>query len=323
MRRELVLFLSILVAVPVACAPPELGTRRPSRGSSQDQESTAASTTRSKSPKPSSSTTQQTTAVVAPTPSKGCNGGAEKAPQPSGLSANMTLEVAGSMRSYDLEVPDGYDPKRAYPVVFVFHASGGTGGNIRTSFKFSDIASDKALFVYPSGRNKQWDLDSPAGDNQDIALFDALTDSLEATYCIDSARVFATGFSNGAYFANQLGCRRGDRLRAVASHGGGGPYGGDGAYDDDGNLKCVGPSPAALIVHGQSDMIVPVNNADASLKHWTWANDCSGETSEAEPDPCVSFDGCNKPVVSCRVTALGHSIWSEGTRTTWDFFASF
>jgi polyhydroxybutyrate depolymerase len=147
--------------------------------------------------------------------------------------------------------------------------------------------------------------------------------SLEASHCIDESRVFATGYSNGAYFSNQLGCRRGDALRAIAPHAGGGPFAGDDEYDHDGNLKCTGKPPAVMVFHGEADDAVTLDNGLSSLSHWRWANGCSDESAPAGPQPCVSFQGCQRDVVWCQLPDQGHSVWSEGPKATWDFFASF
>src|SRR5262249_32275710 len=155
------------------------------------------------------------------------------------------------------------DPTHAYPVVFVFHGSNGTSQSARATFGFENIAGDKAVFVYPQGEG-DWDLDDPADQNRDVAFFDRLLESLESSLCIDSSRVFATATSNGAYQANHLGCRRGNKIRAIASHSGGGPYENDDGYDENGNLKCAGPPPAALIVHGAADDVVDVSEGEKS-----------------------------------------------------------
>jgi polyhydroxybutyrate depolymerase len=259
---------------------------------------------------------------TSPAPSTGCNGGAPKAAT-SGLATNLSLVVQGNTRTYDLSVPAGYDSTRPYPLVFVFHGSGGDAEGVRNTFGFEDVAGGNAVFVYPNGRDNQWNLDDPADSNDDVALFDALVPQLGTQLCLDSTRVFATGFSNGAFFANQLGCHRGDKLRAIASHGGGGPYGSDDRYDDEGHLVCTGKPPAVLFIHGEDDGAVSLSNAESGLAHWRWASSCSAGSSSRQPEPCVAYDGCSKPVVWCSIQGLGHDVWGAGTQATWDFFKGF
>ena len=183
-------------------------------------------------------------------------------------------------------------------------------------------AKGAALFVYPQGAGGGWDLDAPPARNRDVALFDAILLKVHGSLCLDPKRVFVTGFSNGAYMANQLACRRGDRIRAIATHAGGGPYENAGTYDDQGHLVCPGKAVAALVVHGLSDKGVAPNEGQKSVDHWSFANRCTGRTSPGGPSACVSFDGCAQPVVSCKVPGLGHAMWSEGKRMTWSFFDS-
>jgi polyhydroxybutyrate depolymerase len=279
----------------------------------QDPKASADPTDPSTAPRGKDSAPEKATG----TPSEGCSKG--KPGEQRGLSIN----VRGSQRAYDLSVPSSYDAKKSYPLVFAFHGGGGDAQSARETFRFSRIAGNDAIFVYPSAHDGNWDLDSPADDNEDVAFFDAVVASLEASHCVDKTRIFATGYSNGGYFSNQLGCRRGNVLRAIASHAGGGPYGGDDGYDDSGHLKCNGKPVAAMIFHSEDDDTVSVEDGESSVAHWRWANSCNARTSQAAPDPCVSFDGCKNPVVWCGISGIGHDFWSEGAAATFRFFASF
>jgi polyhydroxybutyrate depolymerase len=120
--------------------------------------------------------------------------------------------------------------------------------------------------------------------------------------------------------ANQLACKRGERIRAVATHSGGGPYENAGTYDDTGHLQCPGKAVASLVVHGLSDSTVLPSEGQKSIEHWSFANRCSGGSSPSAPSACVSMNGCFQPVVACKVPGLGHAMWSEGKRLTWSFF---
>ena len=68
-----------------------------------------------------------------------------------------------------------------------------------------------AIFVAPEGNGNQapW-------DQNDYILFDELLAYLEGNFCIDSSRVFSTGFSYGSMFSNGLSWNHQDVLRAVA-----------------------------------------------------------------------------------------------------------
>lgn len=237
---------------------------------------------------------------------------------------SLSIDVGGTKRTYVLSVPAAYDALTAYRVVFVFHSGGGTGTRARDYFGFANIAEDKAIFVYPDGRSGNWDLETPADANADVAFVEAIVASLAKSACVDASKVFATGSSNGAYFVNQLGCRRGaSLLRAIAPHSGSGPYDQGSAYDADGHLQCAGKPVPAMIFHGLADTNVSPADGQATVDHWSWANGCTSSTKPTAPSPCVAFDGCRSPVVSCRIPNQGHRIWAQGPQATWDFFASF
>lgn len=229
------------------------------------------------------------------------------------------VSVFGKIRNYTLVVPPSYDPARSYPLVYVLHGHGGSGARARQAIDLERAAAGQAIFVYPDGDRGGWDLDSPASKNADVALFDATLAITQSTYCIDLHRVFVAGFSNGAYMANQLGCRRGDRIRAVASHAGGGPYEMAGEYDDTGHLVCKGKPVASLVVHGMADGNVPPSEGQKSIDHWTYANHCAGSTP-AFPRGCVAYEGCMRPVTACKIPGLGHTLWSQAKNVTWSFF---
>jgi len=42
--------------------------------------------------------------------------------------------------------------------------------------------------------------------------------AIRRAYCIHTARVFATGFSNGAFFSHVLACAMSDRFAAVVEY---------------------------------------------------------------------------------------------------------
>lgn len=227
------------------------------------------------------------------------------------------MSIGGRSRTYTLVMPPT-TPATLYPLVMVLHGHGGTGAVARASFDLERLG--RAIFVYPDAPGG-WDLDSPTPQNPDVALFDAILARATESACVDSRRVFVAGFSNGAYMANQLACRRGDRIRAIASHGGGGPYeAAGGAYDDQGQLLCGGKPVAALIVHGLADGTVSPSEGDKSVEHWTHANHCRGGGAPIAPAGCTALRGCDNGVLSCRVPGLGHHVWPEGRRLTWAFF---
>lgn len=242
-------------------------------------------------------------------PASHASPGCSKATLASGPSR---VSVSGAERTFTLVLPERSEGPS--PLVFVLHGDGGSGAGIRKQMDLERVAGGRAVFVYPDSPGG-WDLDG----NRDVLFFDAMLFSISNGACIALDRVFVTGFSNGAYMANQLACRRGDRIRAVATHAGGGPYEVQGRYDAQGHLLCAGKAVASLVVHGLSDREVAPSEGDKSVAHWTFANRCGSQPSPVPPAPCVAYD-CEQPVHACKIQGLGHGLWAEGAKVTWSFF---
>jgi polyhydroxybutyrate depolymerase len=239
-------------------------------------------------------------------PSTGCGKEA-----PAATTERQTMDVGGTAREYIVVYPTPYDPNRPYRLVYEFHGSGGTADeNIRFQwYGMQPLAGDSVIFVAPQG------LGSPAGwpdsDGQDLAFVKQLVASINDTYCIDTSRIFATGFSYGGMFTNTLGCQMGDVFRAIAPASGGGPYG-----------DCVG-QVAAVVIHGAADTTVDVSSGEASRDHWLEANHCGIATGAIEPSPCVLYQGCDAgyPVAWCE-HIHGHMILSSFFGPAiWNFFS--
>ena len=255
-----------------------------------------------------------------PDPTPGCGATGVK----TGAST-QTLTADGSKRTYELFVPDTYDNKRSFPLVFVLHGDGGNGANTRGSFKLEAEAAGGAIFVYPDGEGKTWQIDDATGLGHDVAFIDAIATSLAGTHCIDKKRVVPVGFSKGAYFANMLACLAKTPLAGVVAHGGGGPFGVDGSgtdFDGQGNLICPRPPVAALQVIGTSDGLF--GDAKKARDHWVRVNACKATTVPFAPSPCVAYDGCNaaRPEIYCEIPGMGHSLWTNAAKVTWTFIKS-
>jgi polyhydroxybutyrate depolymerase len=243
-----------------------------------------------------------------PTPSSGCG-----KPAPAATTAKQTMDVGGTAREYIVVYPTSYDPNHPYRLVYEFHGSGGTADeNIRFQwYGIQPLSGDSVIFVAPQG------LGSPAGwpntGGQDITFVKQLVATINETYCIDTSRIFVTGFSYGGMFTNTLGCQMGDVFRAIAPASGGGPSG-----------NCVG-QVAAVVIHGSADTTVDVSSGEASRDHWLAANHCGTTTVAMEPSPCVVYEGCDAgyPVAWCEHTQ-GHMILSSFFGPAiWNFISQF
>lgn len=260
---------------------------------------------------------------------------AASSPQPTFTVTDEAITVGGLARSYVLVVPGDYDAARRYPLVVAMHGDGGDGASMRAGFAVESASGAGALVAYPSGRNQTWDLYAPADSDQDVAFLEALVASLAARFSVDTSRVFATGFSSGAFMANQMACRRPALFRAIASHGGGAPSEPRDptatTWDGTGFTRCAGQTTgvAALVVHGKDDGVVSWESGSYSAKYWSTVNGCGNARVPASGVlgalGCERWQGCpaTTPVTMCSVDGLGHTVWNEGVKATWAFFTQF
>lgn len=125
----------------------------------------------------------------------------------------ITLSFSGASRKYILRVPDGYDSSHPYRLVFAFAESGSSAKSVadRSYFSMATLDSKDTIFVAPDAANGQG-----AWSKTDVGLTDAILAQLEGDLCVDTTRIFATGFSFGGGMAMALACTRADVFRAVA-----------------------------------------------------------------------------------------------------------
>lgn len=217
-------------------------------------------------------------------PSSGCGA----AGQPDVLSGSIV--VGGTMRTFVIEPPDGYDASTPYPLVFGFHGAYDSGAGARLGYRLADHWDGEAIVVYPDalphGGVTRWE-SNPGSADHDFVL--ALRDAIAEQMCVDEARVFSFGYSSGGYMTNALACAHGDLFR------GAGPIAGGMTAQ-----ACTDPV-AVFAAHGESDSTVPFSAGLAARDRWLEVNGCSNTSTPTGMDGCVSYDGCAEghPVVWC------------------------
>ncbi len=209
------------------------------------------------------------------------------------------LVVRGQERLVLSHAPDRL---RAEPrdLVIAFHGRTNDAARAQRCFRLDD-ALPEAVIVYPQALRANpnafaWgDPGDPADALRDFELVDAIIDAFGDARCIDLERVFVVGHSLGAYFANDVACSLGDRVRAVASVAGGLQGG-----------ECVGGT-TALLLHHPDDALVPLSAGEQARDAFREANGVADATAMPTAHPalaalrCLRYgdDDAPNPVVWC------------------------
>lgn len=150
--------------------------------------------------------------TAASTASAGCRAA------PTGRVTNQpgSLRVGGAERSYLLTTPSPH--RRPEPLVMDIHGYGEGASTESLTTRFGALGQqDGFVVVFPNGTGTPigWDTSTRPG-NPDVHYLAALLRHLEATQCIDEARVYATGLSQGAFMTSTLACVMSGSFAAVA-----------------------------------------------------------------------------------------------------------
>jgi polyhydroxybutyrate depolymerase len=171
-----------------------------------------------------------------------------------------TLRFAGLTRTYLVHLPHTYDGTHMLPLVLAFHGSGGTGPGMAALTNLNNAAEDNGFMaVYPDAINHEWSFGKlPAlGGIDDVGFISALLDTLGTSLKLDPKRVYATGLSDGGFFAALLACQRADRIAALAEVG---------ATMSTLQAEVCAPSHPmpALLIHGTADPVVAFSGGSKS-----------------------------------------------------------
>ena len=227
---------------------------------------------------------------------------------------------------------------------------------------FNHLADQKGfLVVYPDSIGRHWNdgrgTTSIAPRNvDDVGFISALIRRLEADFAIDTKRVYATGMSNGAMFAQRLACELSDQIAAI------GPV--SGTMAENIASQCVpGQQVSVVEVHGTKDAFVlwdggsvralggKVLSVAKTMARWAQLDGCRGTAPTVVDEPHrdgrggawvqrVVYGPCREgidvvlyaiqggrhawPAVLTRYPALpgNRNLASNTAEVIWDFFES-
>ncbi|MBI2393033.1 MAG: prolyl oligopeptidase family serine peptidase [Deltaproteobacteria bacterium] len=240
---------------------------------------------------------------------------------PTLASGQHEIEHRGTTRSFVLDVPEGFGLR---PLVLAFHGWGGDPDQLEGTTRIATAALKRGWVVArPIGFNKSFDAGACCGlaaesKVDDVGLAREIVAALARAACVDPARVYATGFSNGGFLAHRLGCEASDVFTAVASVAG-----------TLGIERCEPKRAVSVLqIHGKADGIVPFagnsskkwSSVAFTVDTWTRALGCAAGAAEEVyargAAKCVRNSACTDDVevTLCRDEKAAHT-WPGGPKS--------
>jgi polyhydroxybutyrate depolymerase len=236
--------------------------------------------------------------------------------------AVWSISSGGLLRLVNVHVPASYDPTRGTPVVLDFHGfTSDAVQEVVLSGMAEKADAEGFISMQPVGLGvpRSWNAGACCGlaaatEVDDVAFTRAILDRADDALCVDPARVFATGMSNGGFFSHRLGCELSDRIAAVAPVAG-----------TMGMTSCTPPRPVPVIAfNGTADPLVPYTGSavlgfasiDATFAGWAARDGCTGapvETFAHGDARCLTYAQCagGAAVTQCTIDGGGHT-WPGG-----------
>ncbi|MCU1372465.1 MAG: putative hydrolase [Ilumatobacteraceae bacterium] len=213
-------------------------------------------------PTPSSTTAGSSAAGAAPAVrSAGCDAARVAAGR-----TTETVASGGEERTYLRSIPTGLTADQAAPLILDLTAY--SPASMEESFSgFTTKAADGTVkadqegivVITPEPTNGAgtlltWNYVGTEGWSDDQAFVTDLLDEVEATVCIDTSRVFLTGFAVGGVFGSITACEQTDRFAALATV--------SGLYSPE---DCDPSKPLPVIsFHGTGDRFIPFDGGIGS-----------------------------------------------------------
>ena len=129
----------------------------------------------------------------------------------------------GVKHSFILDLPEHVE---GAPLVVMLPGYGNTAEAFRTEVHFEDEANAQGYAVaYVTGApnlhdptsSVGWNFESISRGNRDVEFLVSLADYLQENYFLDSRRIYAVGFSNGAFMIHRLAMEAGSTFSAFVS----------------------------------------------------------------------------------------------------------
>jgi poly(3-hydroxybutyrate) depolymerase len=225
---------------------------------------------------------------------------------------HIAITVGGMAREYILNVPTNYDNTHPYKFVIAYHELNGNDDEMyrNSYYHLLPLSDNTTIFVAPNGQQNNANCTQASGcgwpnpSGSDMKFADAVVDQIEQNFCVDTNRIFATGWSYGASMSEQTACDRplsggtnGWGVRAIAIY--------SVAYlSNTDNCKASSSKPVAYYAsHGTNDTVLPYSGGVSIAQTWAAADGCTAATPTQATGShvCTNYMGCSAgyPVEFC------------------------
>ncbi len=234
-----------------------------------------------------------------------------------------TITSGGLPRVVNVHIPANYDPARGTALVLNFHGFTSDAPQEAILSLMNDKADSEGFIVaypYGTGTPLSWNAGACCGTAAssgvgDIQFVRDILATASDKLCVDPARVYSTGMSNGGFLSHRIGCELSDKFAAIAPVAG-----------VLGVPSCSPARPMPVMhFHGTSDPLVPYGG-DPSLgfpsvmdtfQGWANRDGCTGVPAQTYSNgdaTCQTYAQCagGAEVTLCTIQGGGHT-WPGGT----------
>jgi polyhydroxybutyrate depolymerase len=182
-----------------------------------------------------------------------------------------TVMVDSLTREFSYHLPSHIS---AHPrLIFVLHGSTGSPAimQMSTGHEFDRLADTHgdAIIVYPAGYHGYWNdcrkkgtYESKKLNLDDVAFFGKMIAYFKSKYQIDTAAVFAMGFSNGGHMCYKLAKEKPLWFRGIAAVSANLPM------DENNDCYDLHLPISVLVMNGTGDPINPYGGGEVSSRRW-------------------------------------------------------
>lgn len=233
----------------------------------------------------------------------------------------FTIESANGLTyRYTLVMPSGIAPGKRAPLVLVWHALWSSPEETRGLTHVDEtMAAHGTISVHPRSPDESWDVGTcctsiVAGRPRDETVFaKELLADVQSRVCVDSHRIYTSGFSNGGMISQMLACKMSDVFAAAA------PMGSTLTIPAS---ECQPSRPIPVyMINGTADPLVGYSATGLSgglavtdgFATWADRDGCTGSpqtTLQQGKATCQTYGQCGAgaEVTLCSVEGMGHCL---------------